>query len=90
MIKIALVQIIRDGNKPPQEYSTWKDWWEQKKGRNFYICSNRLCNRDAEVGAVVRKLADGNGKLYVAPLCQPCYEITHSFHIQDPNMVALE
>ena len=42
-------------NSPPSQYSSWKEWWEKQKNREFLFCSCTGCFNFAEVGAHVKK-----------------------------------
>ena len=89
MIEIATTVYIEKGaEEKPQEYATWREWWEHKAGRPFYICSNLLCNHDAEVGAHVHRNSDG--KMYIIPLCKTCSQKTDSFNVRDSFLVSLD
>ncbi len=57
-------------NNVPVGYSSWKEFWEKKKGRNFSTCS--CCNQRAEVGAHVQKDSIMDRKWYIVPLCTSC------------------
>ena len=59
-------------NHPPIGYSSWKEWWEKKKGRSFNYCSCKECTNKAIVGAHVQKAYDTDRKWYIVPLCTEC------------------
>jgi len=57
---------------PKGTYYSWKQWWEAKKYKTFpYFCSTYGCSNNAEVGAHVQKVYEGN-EWYIVPLCKSC------------------
>lgn len=71
MIKVKNINGTSD-NKPPKGYSSWEEWWEEKKGRKFDTCSCHDCTNNAEVGAHVQKSSFYSNKWYIVPLCKAC------------------
>ena len=71
MIKVKNLNGTSD-NAPPAGYSSWKQWWEEKKGRKFGTCSCGDCNSSAEVGAHVQKAYSTDLKWYIVPLRTGC------------------
>lgn len=87
---MALVKNIRGSsdNNPPKGYSSWKEYWEDKKHRKFSGCSCITCPRMAEVGGHVKKVY-GSGEWYIVPICSkhnsPSY--TDSFEVRDDDLL---
>lgn len=71
MVKVKNLNGTSDNN-PPSPYLTWKEWWEDKKGRKVGICSCEGCLNRAEVGAHVQKANVSDRKWYIVPLCTRC------------------
>lgn len=59
------------GEKIPQGYSSWLEFWEKKAGKKANVCSNMTCTGSAEVGGHV-KLVGGTNKEYIVPICYSC------------------
>jgi len=74
-------------NLPPKGYSSWKEWWEEKKGRKFSTCSRSGCATSAEVGAHVQKVYGGNA-WYIVPLCRSCNgkSSTEKFEVRENDL----
>ena len=53
-------------------YSSWKEFWEDKKGKKFNYCSCIDCKSPAEVGGHVQKAYSTDQKWYIIPLCKSC------------------
>ncbi|MGE0566579.1 MAG: hypothetical protein AB7O73_01405 [Bacteroidia bacterium] len=53
---------------PPDEYTSWLDFWEKNKGKKATECEATLCYKKATVGGHVIKDGKG-GKEYILPLC---------------------
>ncbi len=70
-------------NYPKNGYYTWKEFWEDKKGRKFSTCS--CCNGRAEVGAHVIKVSYSN-RWYIVPLCRSCNQKETSFMVRDADL----
>ena len=77
-------------NSPPIGYSTWKEWWEHKKGKKFYYCSNSVCLNKAEVGAHVQKHSSSDRKWYIVPLCIMCNKKTDEFEVSDNDLQVVD
>jgi len=77
-------------NTPPPGYSSWKAWWEAKKGRKFSSCSCGGCTYSAAVGAHVQKVYGGN-EWYIVPLCRTCNNQSSSviFEVRDADLQAV-
>lgn len=76
-------------NLPPAGFSSWRAWWEGKKGRKFSKCSRYGCNRQAEVGAHVQKASPAATKeWYIVPLCQQCNGLSpkERFDVKDNDL----
>ena len=55
-------------NRPPEGYSSWKEYWEANKNRKFSLCSCLSCCKPATVGGHVKKVY-GSGEWYIVPIC---------------------
>jgi len=77
-------------NTPPAGYSTWREWWEYKKGRSFSTCSRSGCLQSAVVGAHVQKVYGGN-EWYIVPLCRTSNNqpSTVHFEVRDADLQAV-
>ena len=75
-------------NSPPSQYSSWKEWWEKQKNREFLLCSCTDCFNLAEVGAHVKKVNGGN-EWYIAPLCKECNAKTDSFYVSKDDLAKI-
>lgn len=76
-------------NLPPSSSSSWREWWEGKKGRKFSKCSRYGCNRQALVGAHVQKASpEASDKWYIVPLCQQCNRrpSEERFNVEDNDL----
>ena len=75
----------------PKGYSTWKEWWESRKGRKFSTCSSIGCTNLAEVGAQVKKSEVVDRMWYIVPLCKSCSQIsgTEPFHVRYYDLEAI-
>lgn len=73
---------------PPKGYATWRDWWEDRKGRKFDTCSCSDCTSAAEVGAHVQKHISTDRKWYIVPLCRRCNtkNSSESFYVRDYDL----
>jgi hypothetical protein len=76
-------------NDPPEGYSTWKEFWEDKKEKDFSTCSCKDCSNDAEVGAHVKKANSSDNKWYIVPLCTSCNHKTKDevFEVREYDLV---
>lgn len=74
--------------KPPKGYATWREWWEDKKGRKFSTCSCYSCTSSAEVGAHVQKHGSSDRKWYIVPLCRGCNGMSsdETFYVRDNDL----
>lgn len=67
------LMINKDGttdDTPPNGYSSWKNYWETKKGVKFpNKCCVLTCNNTAEVGAHVILFYYGIQD-YIVPMCR--------------------
>jgi len=70
----------------PPNYSSWKHWWEAKKGRKATKCSNIVCNNESTVGVHVQKDVFFDTKWQVVPLCEKCSKIRGSFIVNDVDL----
>ncbi len=55
-------------NTPPTGYTSWLDFWENKKSKKATTCEVLSCNGNADVGGHVIKSGEG-GKEYILPIC---------------------
>ena len=55
----------------PRGFDSWKEWWEETRTEKFESCSNKECDKEAEVGAHVEKVSERDIK-YIVPLCKGC------------------
>lgn len=78
-------------NLPPKPYSSWKAWWEDKKGRNFMFCSCSDCLSPASVGAHAQKVSKDDKKWYIIPLCTSCNNKSsdEEFSVQEADLEAV-
>jgi len=53
---------------PPEDYDSWLDYWEKKKGKKATTCEAMSCIGSPNVGGHVVKVG-GIGKVYILPLC---------------------
>ena len=67
---MALVKNINGSsdNKPSRGYSSWQEYWEDKKNRIFSSCSCITCLNKAKVGGHV-KIVNSTNEWYIVPLC---------------------
>jgi len=56
---------------PPEGYSSWLDFWEEKKNKKATVCEVKSCEGDPDVGGHVIKSGEG-GKEYILPMCYEC------------------
>ena len=56
------------GKKPPQGYTSWLDFWEQKKDKKATVCEATSCTKVAKAGGHVFKVGQP-AKEYILPLC---------------------
>ncbi len=77
--------------RPPSGYSSWKAWWEARKGRKFSLCSCSICVDPATVGAHVQKHGVADRKWYIVPLCDKCNQKpgTEVFSVSDGDLEAI-
>jgi len=75
-------------NTPPSQYSSWQEWWEKQKNREFLFCSCTGCFNFAEVGAHVKKINDGN-EWYIVPLSKECNAKTDNFYVSKNNLAKI-
>ncbi len=58
-------------DKSPPGYSSWLEFWEDKKGKKADTCEVSGCTDDPDVGGHVIKVGKG-GKEYILPICYTC------------------
>lgn len=77
-------------NSKPKGFTSWKDWWENRKGRRFGKCSKYGCNNNAVHGAHVQKTSYifGN-EWYIVPLCASCNQLSgkQQFEVDDNDLL---
>ncbi len=56
---------------PPSGYTSWLNFWEEKKGKKATTCEALSCNSSSDVGGHVIKSGEG-GKEYILPICYSC------------------
>ncbi len=87
---MALVKNIQGSsdNTPYDGSSSWKEYWEERKGRKFSYCSHVGCFQLAEVGGHVKKV-HGTGEWYIIPLCSKCnnYANTDPYEVNDADLL---
>lgn len=76
--------------KLPTGYSSWKEYWEEKKGRRFTLCSCCSCSNWAEEGSHVEKV-DWTGMKYIVPLCYKCNNPSNTgiFCVRDADLLQI-
>lgn len=47
-------------DKKPEGYTSWKQYWEDKTGKEFSTCSEKNCTQSAEHGAHVKLAVAGS------------------------------
>jgi hypothetical protein len=90
MIKVKNLNGTSD-NTPPKGYTSWRSWWEAKKGRKFDTCSCSGCKSSATVGAHVQKASSTDKSWYIVPLCSSCNKKPKSeeFEVREYDLVAV-
>ncbi len=74
-------------DRKPDEFDSWKDFWESRTGKSFDNCSCIGCSNKAEIGGHVQKeSANSRDFWYIAPLCQNCNHKTEPFSVVDYNL----
>ena len=70
-------------------YTSWKNWWESKAGREFSTCSHKGCAASAAVGAHVQKSGVSDMKWCIIPLCRSCNGMssTEVFEVRDYDLI---
>lgn len=69
-------------DREPKGFNSWKEFWEDKKGKSFDYCSNLECCEIAEVGAHVQKVGYEESKeWYIVPLCKGCNNKSNKFKV---------
>jgi len=74
-------------DRDPKGYSSWLEFWEDKKGKTKSLCSNLHCANKLEVGAHVQKDGATDKHWYITPLCKPCNNKKESFYVSDDDLV---
>jgi len=59
------------GNNPPSGYSSWLEFWEEKRGKKANSCEAMACTGGPDVGGHVIRAGEGP-KEYILPLCYSC------------------
>ena len=89
---MALVKNINGSsdNTPPRGYSSWKEYWEDKKKRKFSDCSCISCTKKAEVGGHVKKVY-GTNAWYIVPICTVHNNLssTVSYEVKDGDLLTV-
>lgn len=62
----------KEDRSPPEGYESWRQWWIEKKHRDFYQCSRVNCAGHAAVGAHVQEQLGSKDRWYIVPLCTSC------------------
>ncbi|NMB34416.1 MAG: hypothetical protein GX992_09380 [Clostridium sp.] len=72
---------------PPKGYSSWREWWETKKGRKFDDCSCQGCAYRAKHGSHVQKVS-GPRNWHIVPLCETCNlgKKDREFYVRDADL----
>ena len=76
-------------NRPPRDYKSWKEWWEDQKGRKFSTCACIYCKEKATDGGHVIMVDSDDHSWYIVPLCahhnNPNY--TDPYYVDSQDMV---
>lgn len=87
---MAIVRNIKGSsdNNPPRGYTSWKEYWEDKKKRKFSNCSCISCFRKAEVGGHVKKV-NGSNAWYIVPICVSHNNLSNtvSYEVKDDDLL---
>ena len=87
---MAIVRNINGSsdNRPPRGYSSWKEYWEDKKKRKFSYCSCVSCVEKAAVGGHVKKV-NGTNSWYIVPICISHNNLpsTYSYEVKDDDLL---
>ena len=61
-------------NLPTRGYTSWLDYWIKKikPNTNYVHCSNKTCDRLAEVGGHVKRVNVKDDSWFITPLCKSC------------------
>ncbi len=90
---MALVKNIKGSsdNVAPSGYSSWKEFWEVKKGRKFSYCACLTCSNQAVYGGHVKKVY-GSNEWYIVPLCEKCnnYANEDPFEVNDSDLLPIK
>jgi len=75
------------GDRVPNGYASWLDYWEAKSGQKATKCMRVNCSvtgRTNLVGAHVKKVDSSDNKWYIVPLCQADNKRTDEFYVYEP------
>ena len=91
MTKVKNLNGTSDNDPTKKGYSSWKEFWEEKKGKKFSSCSCSGCLKSASVGAHVQKDSLADRKWYIVPLCISCNvsKKDEVFEVRDNDLVAV-
>lgn len=74
---IKVKHMVGTANWKPNDYNSWKDFWENKSSLTFPTvseecpCCHEGRNPDDFVGSHIYEVADKN-KMYIYPICNDC------------------
>ena len=91
MTKVKNLNGTSDNDPQTKGYLSWREFWEEKTGRNFSSCSCSECTSSANVGAHVQKDGADDKKWYIVPLCDSCNVSKKNvvFKVRDNDLVAV-
>lgn len=67
MVKVK--NLHNTSGRVPNGYSSWKDYWQKKKGYWPKFCSVNDCLELATLGGHVKKVGASDNSWYIVPLC---------------------
>lgn len=89
MFMTCLVRNINGTSKrKPKGFISWQAFWEEKKGEEFMVCSNKECWHLAEVGAHVQRIGyRTSNEWYIVPLCRGCNNKSIEFEVLKADLI---
>ena len=72
MINVKNLNGTADNGPRSKGVSSWREFWESRKGHSFGKCSCSGCSNFADVGAHVQKCDQSDRRWYIVPLCASC------------------
>ena len=86
--KMILVKNLKGtSDNLPNGYSSWRDFWESKKGYWPSKCAAYGCYGKPEVGAHVIKVYGNDKSWYIVPLCYSCNNSDNTFYVDESMLV---